>query len=328
MSGSAFGFWLGVEIGTVSFLVLCNSSTAVENEGSCKYYIVQGFSSVFLFVSLMVSTYAEAEPEGEACTSVFSFFMILMMWVKVGLFPFHFWVVPVLGRVGWGSWFWIAVVQKTSSFWVISSMSCEVGLIALSGFSMVLTSLVGSLGGLGQMKIRAMMGYSSLVQSGWMGLLCLCKGLNLVIYSLIYGVIAWGLLVWMSQVNMMYTSCVHSLDGDLPNFWVYWMVPCSYFLSLAGSPPFMGFGLKLLALVSLLTYFWGFIVILLIASGVSLYFYLSVFINGMVGLSSNKFKFGKSFMFTKSGLLSALLCLNFFGGFPLMWGVVCYGGFG
>lgn len=69
-------------------------------------------------------------------------------------------------------------------------MSCEVGLIALRGFRIVLTSLVGSLGGLGQIKIRAIIGYSSLVQRGWIGLLCLCKGLNLVIYRLIYGVIA------------------------------------------------------------------------------------------------------------------------------------------
>ena len=116
MSGRAFGFWFGVEIGTVRFLVLCNSRTAVENEGSCKYYVIQGFSSVFLFVRLMVSAYAETEQEGDSCTKIFRFFIIIILWVKVGLFPFHFWVVPVLSRVGWGRWFWIAVVQKTSRF--------------------------------------------------------------------------------------------------------------------------------------------------------------------------------------------------------------------
>lgn len=318
------GFWLGLELGAVSFLVLCNSRTVVENEGSTKYYLVQRSSSRLLFVGLVGVFFGELLARDGAIWATMVCLAAYIMWVKLGLFPCHFWVVPVLQRVGWGGWFWIAVVQKVSGFWIISGMALEARMVRVGRLLMVLTSLVGCLGGLGQVKVRSIMGYSSLVQRGWIGLLCFYRGAALLIYGFVYGLMMWGFTLWASRVGLGNVSNARGLSGDLANSWAYWVVPCIYFLSLAGCPPFVGFGLKFIGLVRLLSCFWVFVAVLLVSSAVRLYYYLVVFINSIVGTRNTKFKVRSGVLYRGGWLMTGLLGLNVFGGLPLIHLMLSY----
>jgi NADH:ubiquinone oxidoreductase subunit 2 (subunit N) len=80
--------------------VLCNSRTVVENEGSTKYYLVQRSSSRLLFVGLVGVFFGELLARDGAIWATMVCLAAYIMWVKLGLFPCHFWVVPVLQRVG------------------------------------------------------------------------------------------------------------------------------------------------------------------------------------------------------------------------------------
>ena len=65
----------------------------------------------------------------------------------------------------------------------------------------VLTSIVGSFGGLAQVQFRPLLAYSSLGQTGWLGLIALAGLEFFFLYFFVYGVILGGLLCSLYIVN-------------------------------------------------------------------------------------------------------------------------------
>lgn len=69
------------------------------------------------------------------------------------------------------------------------------------GFIVVLTSVVGAVGGLAQVQFRPLLAYSSLGQTGWIGLLSLVQPELFLLYFLLYGLILVGLLTGLNLIN-------------------------------------------------------------------------------------------------------------------------------
>ena len=77
--------------------------------------------------------------------------------------------------------------------------------------SLIITSLVGAIGGLAQVQFRPLLAYSSLNQTGWMGFVALITPVGFLYYMGLYSLLLGGLLIRLHLINSYKVY-------DLPNW--------------------------------------------------------------------------------------------------------------
>ena len=86
---------MGLEINLLSFipLVVCRLGE-IEAESRLKYFLVQALgSSLILLGGFSLINY----PNSIITFYISSFFLICSLIIKIGIFPFHFWLPHVMG---------------------------------------------------------------------------------------------------------------------------------------------------------------------------------------------------------------------------------------
>nr|YP_010853521.1 NADH dehydrogenase subunit 2 [Tritoniopsis elegans]WGM82647.1 NADH dehydrogenase subunit 2 [Tritoniopsis elegans] len=264
--------WVGVELsflGLMPLLISENSFFSLSKESSMKYFCVQAMGSGLLFcgglLMFMLPLNLGILPE-----CIFAFSLV----VKLGIFPLHFWVPSVVSGLGWLPMLLMLTWQKLPPFLFMINLlenCCWLGelMLILGGLSAV----VGATIGLNQTKLAPMLGASSITHSGWV-LIGVVYG-SLWVYFLIY--------CFSFLVLICFLLWEESLFSGLS------------VLSLSGLPPFVMFLGKWSVLKSALgmSYSYWFLVLPLIGSIMSLFFYLKFFYSFYLeGDSKDGFKAG------------------------------------
>nr|YP_009131679.1 NADH dehydrogenase subunit 2 [Micrura ignea]AJY78587.1 NADH dehydrogenase subunit 2 [Micrura ignea] len=258
------GVWLGLEINLLGFIpLMIQGGWGQSVESAVKYFIVQALGSGFI---LLGGFFCGSGGVVWGVWGGMSFFLGCGLCLKLGVAPFHWWVPSVMGGIGWVGCGVLATWQKLAPFMLLLGVAGGFGL-ALLAFSFF-SSVLGGLGGIGQVQVRLLMAYSSIAHLGWMvGMSCVSTvaggfyyffyfGLSFFVFVLLAGV----QLGRFSQVSLV--GMVFVLFG---------------FLSLGGLPPLTGFlpkwvGLQVLGCCGLYLVLSG----LVVGSLLSLYFYLSL----------------------------------------------------
>lgn len=179
-----------MEVGFLGVIGVMRGQSIGEVERTIKYFIVQVLGSLCFLLGVMVG-----------CGGVFLGSELILMVVglcfKVGLFPFHFWVPAVISQVSWWGCFIIGVFQKVVPLWVFSNIG--VGGYLLRGVELVVmvTALLGCLGGLGVLHFRVLFAFSSLIHTGFMVILSLVSLFGFFLYLLVYFFLNIGLVLCM-----------------------------------------------------------------------------------------------------------------------------------
>nr|YP_006576444.1 NADH dehydrogenase subunit 2 [Solecurtus divaricatus]AEV94338.1 NADH dehydrogenase subunit 2 [Solecurtus divaricatus] len=324
MSSGLLGMWLCLELGFFGFIPILNGKSVGENESASKYFVVQSVGSGVLLVGLiLVSGEFFLVGGGMMWQHMTNLMMVVGLMIKLGVFPMHFWFPSVMGSASWLSCFWLSVVQKVGPFWVLGGLGFSGWVLGSLGFMLVCTSLVGAFGGLAQVQFRPLLAYSSLGQTGWMGLVSILSSELFLYYMILYSGLLVGLLYGLNAIN---SYSFFSVPGwNLGKGLFFWIFGCSFFISLSGLPPLAGSALKLVGVLTIVDKYYFYVVVLIGSSMISLYYYLSVFISGVVCIGGNSFSFYDS-LAGGSGLgliIIMLVGLNWVGGFPLF--MICGG---
>lgn len=245
----------------------------IEGESVIKYFIIQVVGSCFLVVGVLMCV-------NWRFLSVRGAIIIAGLLTKLGCFPFHFWVPTVIRGLSWSGCFILSVVQKIIPLWLMCNISLrgkELMVVEIFGCC---SCIVGCLGGLGVLNYRVLLGYSSLIHLGFIILIC-CVSLN----SFWFYLFVYALLNFCLMRSLSILGLYHFIDlikeSELKTLDQIWWVRI-YVLSLAGLPPFSGRIIK----VYFLLVCWGLMplgcVICVMASAVSLYYYLRVVINILI----------------------------------------------
>lgn len=204
---------------------------------------------------------------------------VLGFCIKLGLFPFHYWVPCVMITASYVGCFVVAVVQKIGPFWLLRGAGFTGFLQSLFVALAILTAGVGAIGGVGLLHYRPLLGYSSLVHSGWITLLrmegqgeVMCY---LIFYSIVLGILMRRLLLMKVYRFLDFTAC------DILGHKRLHMVVFD-FISLAGIPPFLGSVPKMLAINILIPDFPVVVLIFVFFSMIRLYYYMSVVVRAGV----------------------------------------------
>nr|YP_009498473.1 NADH dehydrogenase subunit 2 [Dosinia japonica]AWK60543.1 NADH dehydrogenase subunit 2 [Dosinia japonica] len=273
VSLNMLGLWVGVELNFLGAVCFLSGASVEESESVMKYFIVQVLGSCFLVLGFLMMM--------NCCfVSMIKLIILLGVFVKLGVFPFYFWVPSVMSGLSWFGCFIISVIQKVVPLWVVSNLLLTGKELSMLELLASLTCVVGCLGGLGVLSYRVLLGYSSLVHLGFMLIMCCIDEKCFLVYMSFYSLINFCLMSSFWKLSVY--SFLDLVKEDKSNFLteVWWS--SLYFLSLSGLPPFSGCVLKVYFVWSC----WNFMslgcVVCILSSIISLYFYLSVVMSVLI----------------------------------------------
>nr|YP_009926635.1 NADH dehydrogenase subunit 2 [Tridacna gigas]QNK04058.1 NADH dehydrogenase subunit 2 [Tridacna gigas] len=224
-SKGVMGALVGMEIiffGVMPLMLLTGikkDTNLNEAEAALVYFVFQSMGSMFLFLSLVLLMFHSFQ------SLLIWLMFVLGMTMKLGLFPFHTWVVTVTGMSSWLGVLFVLVMMKLAPYWMLSGIGLPTAVASLFILLSCVTTMLGSIGACNQATLRGVLGYSSLSQSGFMMSLSLVN----VYYYL------WYFSVYSAVMSMLLVSCWRKDSSFLV------MVSLA---SLSGVPPLMGMYMK------------------------------------------------------------------------------------
>nr|QGZ08676.1 NADH dehydrogenase subunit 2 [Euspira gilva] len=316
------GIWAGLEINLIGFLpILVYQKSMSESESAVKYFIAQALgSSLLIFGSL--SSYSISFSWDNISEMDFSLVSLLIissgLIVKMGMFPFHYWLPSVMAGLPWISCMMLATWQKIAPLLLINSVF-ESNLMYYFMLSICFmaagSSLMGGIGGMNQTQVRAILAYSSIGHLGWMMFALSQSVWAMKMYFLIYILISLCIFInlWyvnldmMKSLNMLMSSSIYSSNAIM-----------IMLVSLGGLPPLLGFVSKWAVITSSMNNtLWSFLLLLIMGSIMSLFYYLTLYFSIFLG-SSKKFYLNTISLGNLNFFMSFGLLLNMMGGIILI----------
>nr|UBU97364.1 NADH dehydrogenase subunit 2 [Asteronotus hepaticus] len=247
--------WVGMELsflGAIPLMLTDVNFHSLSKESVIKYFCIQALGSgLLMFGGVLLYM----DPTASFFSNVV---FMLALFLKLGMFPLHFWVPSVAAGLNWVPMFILLAWQKIPPFaFLVNIMENNQWMSTIVLVLGGMTALTGALIGLNQTSMRAMLGSSSIAHTGW--------------------------------------GCIGAVAGGL---WPYFFIYCLSFailmlfcivedpfmislgiLSLSGLPPFSMFVGKWIILKSMLMSDSGFLFLILpiLSALLSLFFYLKFF---------------------------------------------------
>nr|YP_010937770.1 NADH dehydrogenase subunit 2 [Ossuaria sichuanensis]WKW96217.1 NADH dehydrogenase subunit 2 [Ossuaria sichuanensis] len=249
--------WCGLELSLIAFLPLISGNLIISSESSIKYFLIQSVSSSIFILALMMML---------EFMVMSNLLMMVSMLIKMGVAPFHLWVLSVVEGLNMISMVSMLTWLKIAPMMIISLINLSISLIIL------LTLVTGSLMGLNQNSLKKLIAYSSIFNMGL--LLCTVKNNTIWIYLLFtYSSLIFLLGFNIIKMNMNYINQLIILES---NFF-FKMNLFLILLSLGGVPPLMGFTIKLLVIEFLMeNLFLINLIMIIISSLLVMFFYMRI----------------------------------------------------
>nr|YP_009176805.1 NADH dehydrogenase subunit 2 [Portunus sanguinolentus]ALJ11004.1 NADH dehydrogenase subunit 2 [Portunus sanguinolentus]ALK60827.1 NADH dehydrogenase subunit 2 [Portunus sanguinolentus] len=303
-STSWFGAWLGLELNLLSFIPLITTKLCPYlSEAAIKYFLIQALASTVLIMSASVFLYAQ---------SVSHIMILLSLLLKLGAAPFHFWFPQVTEGLSWPQAFVLLTIQKLAPMFLISYLTFSNMLMSIIMISALTSSLAGAIGGLNIMKLRKLMAFSSINHMSWMLVGIYMGDMYWLTYFSLYSFVSGSVVVLLYTSQSLTMS--NLLNQSKKNLMMNMFIPMNI-LSLGGLPPFLGFIPKWIMIQYMACNSMFFpLLILLVSSLITLYFYLRLFVP-MTLLSFSYFTSNVKLksLFSSSFPLLSMSFINMFG---------------
>nr|QXI86655.1 NADH dehydrogenase subunit 2 [Alyscotermes sp. CMRT139] len=270
-SNSWLGAWMGLEINLMSFIpLMSNVKNMYNTEASLKYFIVQVLASATLLFMVVMKTLMEDLFSFES-NSYTPMIICTPLLLKSGAAPLHWWFPGVMEGLSWENCALLMTIQKAAPLMLMSY------LIEMNIFTMMiimLSTIVGSIGGLNQTSMRKILTYSSINHTGWM-LIALTASENLwMVYFMIYSTLALTVVsaIKLSGVSFINQTMMTNKETTLMKFMMF-----TSLLSLGGLPPFLGFLPKWIVIQAMIMNNMApLAVVVVVTSLITLYYYLKI----------------------------------------------------
>jgi len=335
--------------GMVAYPVQNGRYAAHALEAAVKYLVLSAAASGFMlfgmaliyaqtgtleFTSLTHSLSNDGIGESFSITAFILLFSGLAF--KLSLAPFHIWTPDVYEGSPLPSTIYLATIGKAVIFIVLLRVVVSTDALSLQSVSnaialiAVVSIILGNLLALLQKNIKRILSFSSIAHMGYL-LIALIASLDsegtISIETITIYLVAY---IIMSVGAFGVASTSSSSDGELDNvedykglFWRDPWLACIFtgmLLSLAGIPLTVGFiGKFYVFFAGVESELWGLLLVLVIGSGIGLYYYLRIVYTML--LSSNDNENSSSGIISKNFATHAVLALTFlllllFGVYP------------
>nr|QBF01212.1 NADH dehydrogenase subunit 2 [Stegana sp. 1413 JL-2019] len=269
-SNSWLGAWMGLEINLLSFIpLMSDNNNLMSTEASLKYFLVQAMASTVLLFAIILMM-MKNNINYEINLSYITMIILSSLLLKSGAAPFHFWFPNIMEGLSWMNCLLLMTWQKIAPLMLISHVNIKLLLF----MSIILSVMIGSLGGLNQSSMRKLMAFSSINHLGWMLMALNSNETIWLIYFLMYSFLSFTLTFMFNNFKIFHFNQMFSLflKSKILKF-----ILLMNFLSLGGLPPFLGFLPKWLVIQQLTMenqYFM--LTILMMSTLITLFFYLRI----------------------------------------------------
>nr|AVN67497.1 NADH dehydrogenase subunit 2 [Phoetalia pallida] len=270
-SNSWLSAWMGLEINLLSFIpIMSNSSNLFTTEASLKYFLIQAIASSSLLFIILSKSLLETmfSMMNSSLTSLMVATPLLM---KVGAAPVHWWFPSVMEGLNWGNCFILMTIQKIAPLILISHI---IYFNSFLTFIVIMSVLIGTIGGYNQVSIRKILTYSSINHLGWMLVAMVVNETLWLIYFIIYSILTFTIIIIIKphQISFINQTFLISNEISMIKFLLF-----STLLSLGGLPPFLGFFSKWIVIQSMMQNSAIVLIsIMVVLSLITLYYYLRI----------------------------------------------------
>lgn len=157
--------WVGLELsflGAIPLFLRDTSFISLRKESVIKYFCVQALGRGLLMLGGILF-YIDPRVRWHS-----QLIFIFSLFIKLGVFPMHFWVPRVAAGLNWIPIFILLGWQKIPPFALLVNILDGAGWLSrIVLFLGGLRALTGSIIGLNQTSVRAILGSSSIVHTGW-----------------------------------------------------------------------------------------------------------------------------------------------------------------
>nr|AMP43781.1 NADH dehydrogenase subunit 2 [Rhamphomyia insignis] len=245
-SNSWLGAWMGLEINLLSFIPLMNdTNNLMSTEASLKYFLTQALASAILLFAIIMNMIKFNFMDYYYHSNLFiNMICMSTLLLKSGTTPFHFWFPAVMEGLTWMNALILMTWQKIAPLMLISYFNIKFMFIMI----ILLSILIGSLGGLNQTSLKKIMAFSSINHLGWMITGMMSNETLWLFYFLLYCFLSMNLVYFFNMFKLFHINQLFSI------FFHSKVIKFSLFLnllSLGGLPPFLGFLPKWMIIQSL-----------------------------------------------------------------------------
>nr|WRQ18199.1 NADH dehydrogenase subunit 2 [Japanagallia neohamata] len=265
--------WTGLEISMLSIMPMISNNNFLSSEASVKYFIIQSISSSMMMLGvLLLLTNSKIE---------YQMILTSSMMLKMGIAPFHNWILEMIESVDLMTMFLILTLMKIAPLNMISYLMFKNNLF------IVLSLLVGSMLGLNQTSLRKMMCYSSIFNMSFI-LSSIQANSIWLFYMILYSLMLIIILVMMKKMKINYLNQLSLNESKMSLKMNIWLA----MLSMGGMPPMIGFMLKMMIIqMMMMNKEFLISVIMIMSSTLVMFYYLRMsFISIMFSSSTMKWK--------------------------------------
>nr|AIW65036.1 NADH dehydrogenase subunit 2 [Notonectidae sp. MT-2014] len=243
-SSNWLSMWMGLEINMMSFITLMYyKKNYSSSESMMSYFMVQSISSMMFLIIITMNYTMMISPE--MLSNTVNTLLLCTMMFKMGAAPFHFWMPQIMQKMKWSMCMLLMTWQKLAPMSILSSMINNNTTIMIMA---MMSTIVGSIGGLNQTSLRKIMAYSSINHMGWM-LSCLMLDNEMwMSYIAIYSMLTIMTINFFMKMSMYHINQMSINSMTMMEKTIYF----SLMLSMGGLPPFIGFLPKWMVIQSLM----------------------------------------------------------------------------
>nr|YP_011013876.1 NADH dehydrogenase subunit 2 [Culex hutchinsoni]ADU86505.1 NADH dehydrogenase subunit 2 [Culex quinquefasciatus]QPJ78487.1 NADH dehydrogenase subunit 2 [Culex pipiens molestus]QPJ78526.1 NADH dehydrogenase subunit 2 [Culex quinquefasciatus]WPY71399.1 NADH dehydrogenase subunit 2 [Culex hutchinsoni] len=309
-ANSWLGAWMGLEINLLSFIPLMNEGkkNLMTSESSLKYFLTQAFaSSILLFAIILMMMSFNLNWMNN---NFYELLILSTLLLKNGAAPFHFWFPGVMEGLSWINGLILMTWQKIAPLMLISyNINYNFFLIAI-----ILSMIIGALGGLNQTSLRKLMAFSSINHLGWMLMAMMNNELLWLIYFVFYFFLSMSIVLLFNNLKLFHFNQIFnfSMMNPVIKFFLFLNL-----LSLGGLPPFLGFLPKWLVIQNLVETNQLFLLFISVClTLITLYYYLRMSYSiYMLNFNKNSWMLMNNF---SNKNMTFILTMNFFSIMGLM----------
>ncbi len=302
-------------------------------EASLKYFLLGSFASIFMAMGIAL-VYGSAGSlsyekinqfitiNGGADKILLTGILMLLIGFlfKIALMPFHFWTPDVYEGAPTQVTAFMASVVKIAGIAAMLNLfitSNDLRLTYITAFFASITMLFANMMALPQKNIKRMLAYSSVSHAGYLILgFLIFERWPVFFYLLTYSMAVFGAFTIVVLLEKKETGLeIKELNGLFSNHPVLSFAMAIFLFSLAGVPPLSGFFGKFYLFYAAIKAGWIWpVIIAVISSGISLYYYLGVIVAMFMkeGGDETQNKISVNGNFTVLVMAATTLLLGFF----------------
>lgn len=217
-------FWVFIEFMMLIFIGLSYTLFINNFSSLILYFLIQTLSSFSILIFYLYP---------------FPILFTMSLFLKLSMFPFHFWFLNVCYRFPNFVLFLVSSLHKFPIFLLILIFSPSMNFYAVS-ISLVLTMLVSGFIMLSSVDFRAVLVSSSVGNNSWFLLSSL---VDLFTFTLFFFVYSLTLYLLFSELRLFSKFTLHSFSKG-------YFAPLLYVVMLSGLPPFPIFFVKIFVIMS------------------------------------------------------------------------------